>query len=63
MRGAKLGQENANAKYSDEEVERIRLLRDKGWAFIKISKALHVPYFTVRAICRFDRRSGIHIKS
>lgn len=48
--GIRIGQDSANAKYLDSEVEMVFMLREAGLSYQAISERLDMPRSTVHAI-------------
>lgn len=55
-RGLRIGEDHHNARYTDGEVEMVLRLRDDGFGYKRIAKALDMPKRTVRDICQGKRR-------
>lgn len=55
-RGLRIGEDHPNARYTDGEVAMVLELRDEGWGYKRIAKALEMPKSTVRDICTGRRR-------
>ena len=55
-RGLRIGEDHPNARYTDGEVTMVLELRDEGWGYKRIAKALEMPKSTVRDICTGRRR-------
>lgn len=56
-KGYRVGQWNQCSKYSDREVELVRLLRDQGLFYRQIAEKMEMSYHTVLRICRHERRA------
>jgi hypothetical protein len=57
FRGYRVGESHPNAKLSDKEVARIRVLHEKlRFGYLKISRLLKIPLGSVKAICRYESR-------
>lgn len=55
-RGLRIGEDHQNARYTDGEVAMVLELRDAGWGYKRIAKAVDMPRTTVRDICTGRRR-------
>mgnify|MGYP003337705921 CR=1 FL=1 len=55
-RGHRIGEGHRNAKLSDVEVERIRMMHEEGMFYEDIAKAVGLSVCAVGRICRYERR-------
>ena len=55
--GRAIGQDHANAKYLDEDVQRARAFRAEGYTWHEISRMLDMPIRTVRDYVNGTRRN------
>ncbi len=57
-RGHRVGESHGNAKLSDEQVDKMRELREqKGFSYGKLAMLFKTSKFTVRSICTYQRRA------
>lgn len=54
--GRRIGEGHPHARYTDGEVEMVRLLRDAGKSYNEICRIAEMPRTTVRDICSGRRR-------
>jgi len=54
--GSRIGEDHPNAKWTNEQVDLVFELRDKGWGYKRIVNATGMPKRTVRDICNGRRR-------
>ena len=59
--GRLVGESHPQATLSDEDVERMRELREHGASTAELSKMFNVSKPYVRAICRFSARNQIMV--
>lgn len=55
-RGLRIGEDHHNSRYTNGEVERVLALRDEGFGYKRIAKAMEMPRSTVASICKGLRR-------
>ena len=55
--GIRIGEDHQNARYTNGEVEMVRLLREAGKSYGEIVRLAEMPKSTVRDICIGRRRS------
>lgn len=49
--GRRIGEDHPNAKYLDDDVERVRAFRSEGYTWARIAEMMDMPKSTVWAIC------------
>ena len=49
--GRRIGQGHPNARYTDREVELVQQLREQGFTFNQIQRAVGMPRSTIRDYC------------
>lgn len=54
--GLRIGEDHPNARYTDSEVEMVFALRECGWGYKRIAKAVEMPVRTVRDFINGARR-------
>lgn len=54
--GYVIGQDHPNARYNDEDVERVQMLRAEGYAYSAISRMMDMPVRTIRGYLDGSRR-------
>lgn len=55
--GRRIGEDHPNAKYLDDDVERVRAFRSEGYTWARIAEMMDMPVRTVRSYVDGSRRS------
>lgn len=55
--GHRIGEDHANARYTDGEVEQVRQLRETGFGYKRIARIMEMPVRTVRDLVNYKRRA------
>lgn len=55
--GRAIGEDHVNAKYTDQDVERVRLFRAEGFTLREISQMMDMPVRTIRGYLDGSRRN------
>ena len=50
-RGHRIGEDHPKARYTDGEIAMVHYLRDLGWGYKRIAKAVEMPLRTIRDVC------------
>lgn len=60
--GVIVGSDAPNCRWTDSEVEAVRVLREGGFSYRQISKKMEMPTSTVHAICTGQLRAAFPVK-
>jgi predicted DNA-binding protein (UPF0251 family) len=55
--GLRIGEDHPNARLTDAEVERVRLLHEEGMGYEALAEKFEVSRWTIGRICRYERRA------
>lgn len=56
-RGLRVGEDHPNAKLTDNDVEMVRKLHDRGMSYALIAEKMEASIHTIGKICRYQRRA------